>query len=113
MITGSRPTMSSPDLFRRTQADGLLHVRLRHARLRTRSEQPRLSNDIVFVAVESVSVAVRTCRNMTRNDRIAALANFEFPGRLNDFLCSRCALGEMAIGHDHAIADCPRWLNGV
>lgn len=66
-----------------------------------------MSDDIVLVAVESISVAIGACRNMTRNDGVAALANFEFPGRFNDFLRSRCALGKMAIGHAHSIADCP------
>lgn len=105
--------VTSLPVWPHASGDGLLHVRLRHTRLGTRSKQARMSDDIVLVAVESISVAIGTCRNMTRNDGIAALANFKFPGRFNDFPRSRCALGKMTIGHALAITDCPSWLNGV
>ena len=92
---------------------GLIHVRFRHARLRTRSKQPGVSDNLILVAIEPVAMAIRTCRHMTRDDGIAALANLEIPRGLNDFLRPGGALAKMAVRHTHSIAHCSLCLNGV
>ena len=77
----------------------LEHVRFRHARLRTRGEQPGLRDDFGFIQVEAVTVAIRAGCDAACDDRFAALANLVALRRRDDFFCTGRPLGKLAIGH--------------
>jgi hypothetical protein len=62
-------------------------------------------HDFFFVAIESVSVAIRTCRHMPHNDGLTPLANLETPRCIDNFFRPRGTLGKMAIRHVSPIPD--------
>jgi hypothetical protein len=62
-------------------------------------------HDFVFLAIESVSVAIRTCRHMPCNDGLTPLANLEAPRCIDNFFRPRGTLGKMAIRHVSPIPD--------
>jgi hypothetical protein len=72
-----------------------------------------MSDNLMLVTIEPVAMAIRTCRHMTGDDGVAALANLEIPRCLNDFLRPSGAVGKMAFRHAHAIPDSSSCLNGV
>jgi len=55
-------------LHRFAKATDSLHVRFRNARLRARGENFGVSDNFVFVEIESVAVAIRACSDMARDD---------------------------------------------
>ena len=99
--------MMSPSWMNRC----LLHVGFRNARLRTRGQHLGVSNDVIFLQIESVAVAIRTCGNAARNDRFASLTNFVILRRFYDLLRAGGALSKMTLRHSCLVRDCISWLN--
>jgi len=77
----------------------LLHVRFCHARLGARGKQLGLRNNLLFIRIKPIPVAIWTGGRAAGYDRLASLADFVVLRSFDDLLCARRTIGEMAIRH--------------